>query len=32
MPRTSFVSCKLPADEVYTMAKAMADNAKTLAT
>jgi len=26
-----FVSCKLPADEVYTMVKAIADNTKTLA-
>ena len=27
-----FVSCKLPADEVYTMTKTLADNTKTLAT
>ena len=27
-----FVSCKLPADQVYAMAKAIADNTKTLAT
>ena len=26
-----FVSCKLPADEVYTMTKTLADNTKTLA-
>ena len=27
-----FVSCKLPADEVYTMVKTLAANTKTLAT
>ena len=27
-----FVSCKLPADQVYTMTKAIADNTQTLAT
>jgi TRAP-type uncharacterized transport system substrate-binding protein len=27
-----FVSCKLPADEVYTMTKTIAENTKTLST